>query len=165
MIYDVEKRIVALRNELQSQKVSSGIAYSQLLLPRNTPILSYYGTASWTNSTTAPIARLRFRFSRTDGQLDPPLINFTHLSYCTPTYKEYAIDNGLSFSPNVDMGYQDSSVIEGYIAELGDGYVDFYVDFGAKIMKNYFSLDSIGIRSTCQVISNVYGELSVERLK
>lgn len=165
MIYDVEKRIVKLRNEIKAQKVSAGLTYSQLLMPENTPQLSYTGTATWTSSTTAPVARVRFRFTRTDGLTDPPLINFTHTSACSPTYKEYAVANGFSFSPDIDMTYLDSEIIEGYIGEIGDGYVDFYVDFGMSIVSRYYTLSSIQISTTCQAISNVYGTLTVERLK
>lgn len=165
MIYDVEKRIVKLRNEIKAQKVGSGLTYSQLLMPSNTPQLSYTGTATWNNSTESPIARVRFRFIRTDGLNDPPLINFTHNSTISPTYKEYAIANGFTFTPTIDMSYFDSSNIEGYIGGVGDGYIDFYVDYGLHFRNMFFSLNSLQISTTCQAIANVYGYLTVERLK
>lgn len=165
MIYDVEKRIVKLRNEIKAQKVGAGITYSQLLMPSNTPQLSYTGTASWNSSTDYPIARVRFRFTRTDGLTDPPLVNFTHTSTYSPTFKQYAASSGFSFSPNIDMDYQDDDNIEGYIGEVGDGYVDFYVDYSTSIRKDLFTLSSVQISTTCQAVANVYGTLTVERVK
>lgn len=165
MITDVERRIVKLRNELKAQKVSAGITYSQLLMPSNTPELEYTGTANWNSSTTFPIARVRFRFIRTDGLTDPPLVNFTHNSTYSPTYKKFAQDNGFVISPDIDMSFFDNENIEGYIGAVGDGYVDFYVDYGTAIRNQLFSLSSIQIATTCQVISNVQGYLTVERLK
>lgn len=165
MLTDVEKRIVKLRNELKAQKVNAGIAYSQLLMPSNTPRLSYSGTANWSSSTTFPIARVRFRFIRTDGLTDPPLVNFTHDSTYSPTYKKFAQDNGFVITPNIDMLFFDNENIEGYIAEVGDGYVDFYVDYSISIREMFFSLNAIQIETTCQVVANVQGYLTAERLK
>lgn len=165
MIYDVEKRIAKLRNEIKAQKVNSGMVYSQLLMPSNIPQATYSGVASWTGSTTSPVARLRFRFKRTDGLVTPPLINFSHSSSCSPTYKEYALANGFSFTPDINMSYLDSDIIEGYIAEVGDSYVDYYVDFSSSIISRYHSISSIQISASCQAIANVYGTLEVERLK
>ena len=165
MVGNVPQRIVKMRNELKAQKVSSGIVYSQLLMPTNTPQLSYTGTASWNSSTTSPIARVRFRFTRTDGLLEPPLINFTHTSSYSPSYRDYAQSNGFSFSPTVDMSYFDTQNIEAYIGGVGDGYVDFYIDYKTSIRTLFFSLNSVQISTTCQAISNDYGQLTVERVK
>lgn len=159
MIYDVEKRIVKLRNEIKAQKVSAGLTYSQLLMPSNTPQLNYTGTATWGGSS--PAARLRFRFTRTDGSSDPPLVNFTHASSLSPSYKQFAASNGFSFSPNLDLSYIDDGGIEGYIGAVGDGYIDYYVDYTNL---NINRIGTAQISTTCQVIANVYGTLSVERI-
>ena len=163
MIRDTQQRIVEIRNELQAQKVFSGLIYSQVLMPENTHQLSYTGEATWSGSEDAPIARVRFRFTRTDGLVDPPLINFTHTSSFSPTYKQFAEANGFVFSGG-DLSFFSTQGIEGYIADIGDGYVDFYVDFKASIKNLLFSRNSVSISTTCQAVSNVYGTLSVERL-
>lgn len=163
MIADTQQRIAKVRNEVKAQKVSSGLTYSQLLMPENTPQLSYTGTASWSGSPSGAIARIRFRFTRTDGLTDPPLINFTHTSSYSPTYEQFAIDNGFSITP-ANLAPFTNQDIEGYIAGVGDGYVDYYVDFNAGIASALFSLSSVGISVSCQVIANVYGTLDMERL-
>ena len=162
MIPDVQLRLVKARNELKAQKVYSGLAYSQLLLPENTPQLSYSGTASLSGSGI--VARLRFRFTRTDGLVDAPMINFTTSTTLSPTYKQFAEANGFTFSVANDLSYIDTLNANGYIGELGDGYVDLYVDFDDYIRKDFFSLNSIAFSAEVQAIANVAGNLTVERL-
>lgn len=164
MVMDVQNKVTQLRNEVKAQKVYSGLTYSQLLLPENTPTQSYSGNIDLSRSGE-PIARVRFRFTRTDGLLEPPLINFTHTSSYSPSYRDYAQSNGFSFSPTVDMSYFDTQNIEAYIGGVGDGYVDFYIDYKTSIRTLFFSLNSVQISTTCQAISNVYGQLTVERVK
>lgn len=161
MVMDVQKRIVELHNEVKSQKVFSGLTYSQLLLPENSPVQTYSGTISLSGSGL--ISRLRFRFERKDGLLDTPMISFAYSASISPTYKSFAESNGFSFSAN-DLSYLDNQNISGYIGEIGDGYVDFYVDFGAALRDMFFSLSSLSISVTCQAISNVLGNLSVEKI-
>lgn len=159
----VQQRMVALRNELKAQKVYSGLSYSQLLLPENTPQESYTGTASLSGSGSDPVARIRFRFTRTDGSVDPPLVSFTLDANLNPTYQQFAEANGFSFTAN-DLSYLTTTDIVGYIAQLGDGFVDYYVDYDSGIRSDFFSLDSIGISATVQAIANVEGSLVVGRL-
>ena len=160
---DTQQKIVELRNELQAQKVYSGLAYSSLLLPENTPTRTYSGTASLSGSGTTPVARIRFRFVRTDGLLDPPLINFAYSASYSPTYKQFAESYGFSFQEN-DLSFITITGISGYIAELGDGYVDFYVDYSSNLRSQFFSLNSISISIEVQAIVAVNGRLEVERL-
>ena len=163
MIGDVEQRLVRTRNELKAQKVYSGLTYSQLLLPENTPQLSYSGTASLSGSGTTPIARLRFRFTRSDGLIKQPMINFAYNASVSPTYKSFAEANGFVFDAD-DLDYIDITEINGYIKELGDGYTDFYVDFGSYFRKMFFSLNSLDFSVRVQAITNVKGTLNIERL-
>lgn len=162
---NVQKKLVELSNEVKAQKVYSGLAYSNLLLPENTPTLTYSGTASLSGSggSNTPVARLRFRFTRDDGLLDPPLINFAFTANFTPHYKDFLVSQGFSISGS-DLDYFDWIETYGYINEAGDGYVDYYVDFDATIRDYYFSVSSISLTVTCQAISNVYGSFVVERL-
>lgn len=162
MISDVQLRLVKARNELKAQKVYSGLAYSQLLLPENTPQQSYSGTASLSGSGK-PLARLRFRFRRTDGLIDPPMINFAFTANYSPEYDDFVRSKGFTISGD-DLGYFNWREVDGYIAELGDAYVDFYVDFSSSIRDDLFSVNSISFSVNCQAISNVNGTLEVERL-
>ena len=158
---DAQQKIVELRNELKAQKVFSGLTYSQLLLPANTPQQSYNDTVSLSGSGL--VARIRFRFTRSDGLVDAPMINFAYTASISPTYKSFAESYGFSFSAD-DLSYIETSRTSGYIYDLGDGYVDFVVDFNSSLRTIFFSLNSLSISVTCQAIANVQGTLSVERI-
>lgn len=161
MVLDVQNRVTQLHNEVKAQKVFSGLTYSQLLLPENSPTVSYSDTVSLSGSGV--VARIRFRFTRTDGLTNPPMINFAYSTSISPTYKSFAESYGFSFSAD-DLSYLDWRDIAGYIATVNDGYVDFYVDFSPELRSMFFSLNSLSISVTCQAIANVSGTLSVERL-
>ncbi|MEE0887893.1 MAG: hypothetical protein U0L97_01615 [Candidatus Saccharimonadaceae bacterium] len=161
MVMDVQNKVTQLRNEVKAQKVFSGLTYSQLLLPENTPTLSYSDTVSLSGS--GPVAKIRFRFTRTDGLVEPPFINFAYTGSISPTYRAFAESYGFSFSAN-DLSYMDRTNISGYIAGLGDGYIDFYVEFNEYLRDMFFSRNNLTISITCQAIANVAGNLSVERI-
>lgn len=159
----VQQKIVELRNELQAQKVYSGLVYSQLLYPENTPSQTYTGTASLSGSGQTPVARLRFRFTRTDDINETPMVNFAYSANYTPTYKKFAEDNGWSFTGKNFESFERYDV-SGYISGLGDNYVDFFVDFNYTIRSALFSLNSISISAECSAIVAVNGNLIVERI-
>lgn len=161
MAKDVQNRLTHLRNEVKAQKVYSGLTYSQLLLPENTPTQQYLETVSLSGS--GPVAKIRFRFTRTDGINEPPMINFAYNVSLSPTYKAFAESYGFVFSAN-DLSYIDASYISGYISEVGDGYADFIVEFASYLRDIFFSRDNLGIVITCQAITNVRGNLVVERI-
>lgn len=161
MVMDVQNKVTQLRNEVKAQKVFSGLTYSQLLLPENTPTQSYSGTASLSGS--GPIAKIRFRFTRTDGISEPPMINFAYSASVSPTYRAFAESYGFSFSAN-DLTYLDRNNISGYIGGVGDGYIDFFVEFNGYFRDMFFSRDNLGISVTCQAIANVRGNLIEERI-
>lgn len=159
----VQQKIVELRNELKAQKVFSGLAYSQLLYPENTPSQTYTSTANLSGSGETPVARVRFRFTRTDGINETPLVNFAFNASYSPTYKQFAENNGWVFTGK-NFDFLEKEDIYGYISGSGDNYVDFYVDYNYTIREALFSLSSIGISVTCQAIVAVNGILSVERV-
>lgn len=163
MIGDIQTRMAKANNELKALKVYSGLSYSSLLLPENIPEQSYSGTASLGGSSDDMVARLRFRFTRTDGLIDPPLINFTIDASITPDYQTYAEDYGFVFSSG-NLSYSTDFLITGYIYELGDGYVDYYVDYDGDLSTYYPYLNSIDFSVRVQALANVRGTLSVERL-
>lgn len=163
MIYDVENRLVKIRNELKAQKVFSGLAYSQLLFPSNNPVQSYSGTASLSGSGDDPVARLRFRFTRTDGLVEPPLINFMYSATYSPTYQQFAESYGFQFYGK-DLSELEYNDITSYIGQFGDGYVDYYIDYQYTIRDALFSLNSIQIAATCYAVASVKGTFVVERI-
>lgn len=159
----VQQKIVELRNELKAQKVFSGLAYSQLLYPENTPSQTYTSTANLSGSGETPVARIRFRFTRTDGINETPLVNFAYDASYSPSYKQFAESYGWSFTGN-NFDFFEKEDISGYISGAGDNYVDFFIDFNYTIRDALFSLSSIGISIICQAIVAVNGTLSVERI-
>ena len=159
----VQQKIVELRNELKAQKVFSGLAYSQLLYPENTPSQTYTSSANLSGSGETPVARIRFRFTRTDGINETPLVNFAYDASYSPSYKQFAESYGWSFTGN-NFDFFEKEDISGYISGTGDNYVDFFIDFNYTIRDALFSLSSIGISATCQAIVAVNGILSVERI-
>lgn len=162
---DIQQRIVEIRNELEAQKVYSGLTYSSLLLPENTPTKTYSGTINLSGGTATEVARIRFRFVRTDGLSYPPMINFANEITITPSYSQYAINNGFTITGNdIDSANLLGSEVVGYIYELGDNYVDYYVDFSSSLRGRFFSLSSLSISVTVQAISNVIGTMTAERL-
>lgn len=163
MIHNVQDRLSYIRNEIKAQKVYTGAVYSQFLVPDNTPSASYSGSASWSGTDDTPVARVRFRFTRADGQTDPPLVNFTCDAMYDPSYQQFAENNGFTFS-QIDLSYISMQDIEAYIGEIGEGFVDFYVDFTSPIKTALFSLNSIDLSITCQAIANTRGNLTVERV-
>lgn len=163
MLTSIERRLAKLQNEINAQKVFSGLTYSQLLLPENSPMQTYSGTIDLSSSSD-PIARLLFRFERTDGISETPMINFSYSASISPSYKSFAESYGFVFSAN-DLSYIETTEVTGYISSLGDGYVDFYVDFDSALKRKFFSLSSLSFSVTCQAISNVRGNLTVERVR
>jgi hypothetical protein len=157
-----QQRIVELRNELQAQKVASGMTNSQFLLPENNPVLSYDDNASLSGDSDI-VARVRFRFTRKDGLTDPPLVNFAWNATYSPSFYDYARSYGWVFTGR-DFSFFQIDDIDSYIGEVGDGYVDFYIDYTYFLRDALAPLSSISISIQCQAIANVYGELSVERL-
>lgn len=161
MFSETEKHLARLKNELRAQKVSSGLTYSQMLLPENALEETYSDTLSLSGSGV--VARIRFRFTRTDGLTDPPMVNFAYTPTLSPTYRAFAESYGFVFNAN-DLTYLDRSLVASYIAEVGDGYVDFYIEVTYGTRTSFFSLNSIGFSVTCQAIANVKGILTAERL-
>lgn len=163
MIRDTQQKLVELRNEIKAQKVYNGLAYSQLLFPENNPVQSYTGTASLSGSGDTPVARLRFRFTRTDGLIEPPFINFAYDASYSPTYQQFAESYGFEFTGR-DLSQLEANDITSYIHNFGDGYVDFYIDFQSSMREAFFSLNSMQISATCYAITSVQGTLVMERL-
>ena len=155
----VQERLVQIRNELRAQKVASGLAYSSLLFPENTPQATWSGTVDL-NSDDPVI--VKFRFTRKDESLSVPLVDFPFTATVSPTYLEFARTYGFEITAD-DFTYTNTWDTAGYIGEVGDNYIVFYVEISRAILKSdYFSLSSVGVSLTVQAVSCVYGNLIVE---
>lgn len=164
MNHDVEKRIVALRNEVKAQKVARELAYSQLLMPENTPSISYSGTATVQGQERFDtLARCRVRFTRTDGKQGAPFVNFPFSFAFSPTYREFEQSVGNTVTGD-DVDFVDEQCYVGYVAGAGPNYVDFYIDVTTEVVLNWTPFTSIDFSFTVEAISNVPGTLSVERI-
>lgn len=164
MITSTEKRIVNLRNEVKALKVASELAYSQLLMPENTPSVSYSGTVTSASVPRyATLARCKVRFTRSDGSLDVPFVNFTLNFRFSPTYTQFMASWGIIVEGN-DTEFSDEQVYDGYIAGSGPGYVDYYVDISTDIVLLFDPFTSIDFSFEVEAISMVSGTLTVERV-
>ena len=169
MIGDVQQRIVKLRNEIKAQKVARELTYSQLLMPENTPSITYRGTLTHSGGPIDDVvARCRVRFTRTDGVDATPFVNFPFVLTLSPTYQEYEASIGVTVTGD-DPGCVDEQCYVGYIADSGDNWVDFYVDLTYYAIANFDSFErpftSLDFSFTVEAISTVPGRLTVERVK
>lgn len=164
MISDVEKRLVKIRNEIKAQKVARELAYSQLLMPENTPTINYSGTVAYQGQERFDtLARCRVRFTRTDDGEGAPFVNFPFSFNFVPNYADFIREQGLNMTGD-DIEFVDEQCYVGYIAEEGSNYVDFYIDITTEVIFNFEPFTSLDFNFTVEAISNVPGELTVERI-
>ena len=165
MLQDVQSRLVKIRNEIRAQKVARELTYSQLLLPENTPSISY--SAYLPVGTTAQngiVARCRVRFTRSDGIDSTPFVNFPFSLTLSPTYKEFQEDQGVSVSGN-DVGYVDEQCFVGYVAGAGTNYVDFYIDITETLITVFDpNYPGVTFSFTVEGVSTAPGTLTVTRI-
>lgn len=164
MINDVQKRLVKIRNEIKAQKVARELAYSQLLMPDNTPSVTYSGTVTDSGSQRYDtLARCRVRFTRSDGIDETPFVDFTYDFKFSPTYVEFEQSWGVTVTGN-DTGYVDEQGYVGYVAGSGTNYVDFYIDITTDVVLSFAPFTSLNFTFTAEAISTVPGTLTVTRL-
>ena len=159
----VQARLVRIRNELKAQKVASGLAFSSLLMPENNPTATWSGSISFASTGADNIlARIRFRFARTAGS-DAPMVNFTIATELSPKYASYIATQGLTVTGD-DVDYVDEQSITSYVADSGDGWVDYYVDFDTTLLNNFYTLTAINATVTVTAVAMVAGTLTTERI-
>ena len=163
MINDVQNRVIKLRNELKAQKVATELAYSSVLFPENTPSATWSGTINLPTTPDNIIARLRVRFTRSDGVEGAPFVDFAQQVTFSPTYQAYSASLGWTVTGN-DTGYVDDQEYTGYIAATGSNYVDYYIDFLRELTSNYYTLSSVQASATVEAISMVEGTLNITRI-
>lgn len=160
----VEQRIAKLHDEVKAQKVAGEIAYSTVLKPENTPSVTKTERIDWSRQDDKIYMRERFRFERTDGKTDAPLVNFAFDFYLTPDYATYQRETFGITVTGYDIDYVKNDGVTGYIYETGPGYVDFYVDVDYDITTDYHTDPDLDITMTVQAISPVEGTLTATRL-
>ena len=164
MITDTEQRIVNIRNEIQAQKTAQELAYSQLLMPENTPSATYSGTiTSGAEERYDTMARVRARFTRSDGVDEPPFVNFPFSLTFIPSYKDFVAQWGEQVTGD-DVDFADEQCYIGYVAGTGSNYVDFYIDIPTEIVMTFAPFTSLDFTVTVEAVANVAGTLSMTRL-
>lgn len=121
-----EIQLRQIEDELRALKASTPLNLGQLALPSEAPSVSYTGQID-TQSQDLVVCRLEATFARTDGETDPPLVDFGFNMGVSPTYAEYLASQGISFSANDGTDYEDF-YINGYVGATGTGSVTFFVD-------------------------------------
>ena len=162
---NVEARIVKLKNEANAQKVARELAFSQLLLPENTPSANYSAFLPvGITSQNGIVARCRVRFTRTDGVVATPFVNFPFNVTLSPTYVEYMATQGNTLTGD-DADYVDEQCFVGYIAEAGTNYVDFYIDITDTLIMVFDpNYPGVTFSFTVEGVSTAPGQLTVTRL-
>lgn len=164
MISNAEKYIVKLRNELRAMKVSFKYAISSVLMPDNIPTVSWSGNVSFSGGTTEALARFRVRFKREGSREEPPLVDFTLRVGFTPSYVSYSETSQRVRITGDDPDFTEASFYRGYVAEVGDGYVDYYVDIELATKNIYSGLSGVDVAINVEAVSVVKGTLTIERL-
>ena len=163
MINDIQQRMVRARNEIRAQKVATELAYSSILFPENTPRATWSGTISFPWTADNVIARLRVRFTRSDGMEGAPYVDFAQNVTFSPTYLDYSASVGWTVTGN-DTGYVDDQEYTGYVSATGSNYVDYYIDFLRDLEINYNTLNSVQASVTVEAISMVDGTLTITKV-
>lgn len=121
-----ETELKQIQDELRALKASTPLNLGQLAIPSSAPSVSYTGEIN-TQSQDLVICRLEITFSRTDGETDPPLVDFAFDMNVRPTYAEYLASIGVSFTANDGTDYEDF-YINDYVLYTGQGSVTFAID-------------------------------------
>lgn len=155
--------MVRARNEIRAQKVATELAYSSILFPENTPHATWTGTITFPQYPDNVIARLRVRFTRSDGMEGAPFVDFAQSVTISPSYAAYSASIGWTVTGN-DIGYVDDQEYTGYVAEAGSDYVDYYIDFLRDLAGNYYTLSSVQVTVEVDAISMVDGTLNITKV-
>ena len=154
-----ETELKQIQNELQALKASMPLNFGQLTHPSSAPSVSYSGEIN-TASSDLIICRLELTFARTDGETDPPLVDFAFSMGVSPTYAQYLASLGVSFSANDGTDYEDF-YINGYVANAGNGSVVFDIDIKNAVAPWGSSPKTLTINASAY--STVPGTLTLRR--
>ena len=161
---NAEKLIVKFRNELRALKVAFKYAFSSVLMPENVPTASWSGSIAFSGGTAEALARLRVRFTRSDGRTEPPFVDFAQNVTISPSYPSYSESNlGVKWTGD-DINYVDNQLFRCYVADTGVGYVDYYIDFTTLATSVYAMLSSISASINVEAISTVPGTITITRI-
>lgn len=153
----VQQRLVAIRNELQAQKIASSLAYSSVLFPDNVPE-EYWSGKITTDFSQAIMASFRATFTRNDEIDSTPLVDFT-LDFDIPTVADWIKAQGGTVTgrdPEAEM----ENWVESFVENADDRSVSYRINFLNGIGAGASEIDA---RITVRAISPVPGTLKLER--
>lgn len=159
----VQARIVAIRNKLRAQKVSSELNYGSLTRPDSTPSASISSVIKPTDNILERSLYALFlaRFTRTDGINLTPYVDFAFDYQFDPNMQEQVAGLGSTITGrDVEAWY--GVCLNGHIIETGSNYVVFAIDINNK----WYALTDDGsatLELEVQAISPVAGSLTLER--
>lgn len=165
MIRSVEYELLKAENELRALKTASTLAYSTTMYPENTPTASWSGNVSFTTTRPDGIkARLRVRFTRSDGESEVPMVDFAWRYSTSPTYTSYLSQYlGTVLTGNdTEISLYDS--IYGYESGSGAGYVDYIIEVGSMIVQYFGMINSLNMTFNVSAISPIEGNITITRL-
>lgn len=157
---ETQKIINRIDNELKAIKGSTPLNAGALAFPEQTPTQSYTASIN-TSSQDYVVARLAATFTRTDGQLTTPLVDFAYDLTVSPTYVQYMATQGVTITGN-DPNAMVDFFIRGYEAATTENSVTFYIDALNAIAP--YAGSSATLTVTVAALSTVEGNLTIERL-
>lgn len=149
-----------IENELKALKASTPLNAGALAFPDQTPTETYTGSVN-TASQNYVVARIGATFTRTDGQLTTPLVDFAFDMSVSPTYQQYMATQGITITGN-DPNAMIDFFIRGYEASTTNNSVTFYIDALNAIAPYAGSTATLSV--TVAALSTVEGTLTLERL-
>lgn len=156
----VQTLVRKIKNELNALKVATPLNLGQLIFTDQTPSASYTGSFN-TQSSSYVAARFAATFTRTDGVLLPPLVDFAYNYSVNPTYTEYMAGNGITITGN-DPNVAAEFYVRGYEYSASGSSVIFYIDILNAIAP--YSGASASVSVNVSALSTVEGTLTLTRL-
>lgn len=159
----VQARIIAIRNKLRAQKVSTSLNYGSLSRPDLTPTAEISSVISQSDHIMDRMLYARFlaRFTRTDGIRQTPYVDFAFGYSVEPNLRAQNEALGTTMTGrDVEAWYE--ICLNGHVAETGTNYVVFAID----VNNNWYTLTNDGaatLNLMVEAISSVAGSLTLER--
>ena len=148
-----------IRDEISALKVSAPLNVGQLRFPEEAPAATYRGSIN-TASQDLIIARVVLTFKRSDGNPEPPYVDFAFSAEISPTQKEALAQQGVTLSGNDLTSYEDS-FINGYVDAVGTGSVSFNIDVKNAVAP--WGSSPKTLRVSAEALSTVPGSLTIRR--
>lgn len=161
---NIERRLIAIENELQAQKVATELNYGQLTLPSATPTASWSGAVTNNGGNTNFAALWVLTFTRTDGVEKAPLVDFCwDFSLGKWNYQDLIDGTSITAVTGPDRRADDEVKWQEGVYGVGANFVKWYVGINASTWF-YMSSNGTTVSLTTEAVSMVPGTLTIARV-